>query len=91
MVALNAPPASPNVAPPNTQSPQILSSPNSRSLQQLQQWARMGMRQPGGLATSGLPGSWPTAGFASAMPALSQNPLQQGNQQAMIAALQGQR
>ena len=51
----------------------------------------MGMRQPGGLATSGLPGSWPTAGFASAMPALSQNPLQQGNQQAMIAALQGQR
>jgi len=87
---LNAPPPSSDPNAMNMQSTQLLSSPNSRALQSLQGWARMGMKSPGGLATPASAPNWPVGGFASGMPGLSQSPLQQPTQAQMVAALRGQ-
>lgn len=86
---LTVPPPSPNVAAPNYQQTQLLASPNARSIENLQSYARMGMKTPGGLANPGNAASYPVAGTAMGMPALSANPLQHQNLGAIIAALQG--
>ncbi len=86
---LTASPPSPNVIPSNQQTPQLLSSPNARSVEALQGYARMGLRSPGGLATPGSSPNWPQAGFGAGMPQLSQSPLNQQNMAAIIAALRG--
>jgi hypothetical protein len=74
------------------QTNQLLSNPNTTSIQNIQQYQRMGRQWPGGLATTGQAANWPTGGMSSQVPGLSQNPMATNpQQQAMIAALQGQR
>lgn len=88
---LNAPPPSPTVSAPNTQSTQLLANPNTNSIQGLQQYQRMGMAAPGGLSVPGAqPSQFPVGGMSGGTPGLSANPMQQQNLQAIIAALQGQ-
>lgn len=89
---LTVPPPSPGTNSTNTQNTQLLANPNATSIQNLQQYARMGMMQPGGLNVPGSQGQalWPTGGMGAGVPGLSSNPMQQNNMQAIIKALQGQ-
>ena len=83
---------SPTVSPQNLVNTQLLANPNTYGVQQREQQNRLGMGY-GGLMIPGQPSNanLPHAGMGAGMGALSQNPLQQNNQAAMIAALQGQR
>jgi hypothetical protein len=84
-------PPSPNVSAPNQQTNQLLSNPNTTSIQNIQQYQRMGRQWPGGLATTGQAANWPTGGMSSQAPGLSHNPMEANQMQSMIMALQGQR
>ena len=89
---LTVPPPSQATSAPNMQSVQMLSSPNARSLQNLQQYSRMGLRQPGGMSIPGTQPVNPTSGMnVGGASGLSQNPLTQQNMMAMITALLGGR
>lgn len=88
-MALPISPPSPNVSTPNQQSNQLLSNPNLTSISNIQQYQRAGRQWPGGLGSTNQAANWPTAGFSSQVPGLSQNPMEANQMQAMIAALQG--
>ena len=82
---------SPTVSPQNLVNTQLLANPNTYGVQQKEQANRLGMGYGGLMIPGQSSANWPHAGMGTGVGALSQNPLQQSNQAAMIAALQGQR
>jgi hypothetical protein len=82
----------PNVLTSNQQGTQLLSNPNLQSVPDLQARWRQGMGSPSGFRLSTPQPNFPMAGMGTGMGALSPNPMMvDPQQQAMIAALQGQR